>query len=387
MRAAQAERMQALGPLAGGLAHDLNNVLQAVQGATQLIGRRARDNADIQRLVDVVLEAATRGGAVTHRLLAFSRQSDLHAEVIDVAALLECLREILSHSLGAGIEVRVVVEPGLAPIVADKAQLETALVNLATNARDAMAGGGTLTITAEAITSSHADGHPASLAMGHYVCLRMSDTGSGMDQATLARAMEPFFTTKPQGKGTGLGLSMARGFAEQSGGTLLLDSVPGQGTTVSLWLPQADASAVRTQASASPVSGEPGGGQVLLVDDDTLVRSTLEEQLADAGFTVLCASNAAEALACLDVEPSIRVLVSDLSMPGGMDGIALIREAQARHPDLPAVLLTGYAGDGRETDLALGGLQGGRFSLLHKPMSGALLAARITALLAAQETA
>jgi PAS domain S-box-containing protein len=382
-RAAHAERMQALGQLAGGIAHDLNNVLQAVQGGALLINKRAQGREDIQRLTKMVVEATERGAAVTNRLLSFARRGDLRAEPVNVTELLTELQNILSHTLGTDLVVKVAVPPGLAQLLADKGQLETVLVNLASNARDAMPNGGTLTLSAEAVSTQGTGTYPAELAPGHYIRLRLSDTGVGMDKATLARATEPFFTTKSVGKGTGLGLAMARGFAEQSRGALVVESIEGQGTTILLWLPEASGAA-QSEARPEIVLDGDASGHVLLVDDETLVRDTLAEQIEEAGFKVITAANAGDALGYLGAEMNINILVTDLTMPGGMDGLALVREAQARRPGLPAILLTGYAGSGTGTELALSGVIGGRLSLLRKPVSGALLVDHINALLVAQ---
>ncbi|HJS86528.1 MAG TPA: PAS domain-containing protein, partial [Acetobacteraceae bacterium] len=334
-RAAHAERMQALGQLAGGIAHDLNNVLQAVQGGTMLIERRARDPESTRRLAKMVLEAVARGASITRRLLSFARRGDLRAEPVDVAALFEGLQDILTHALGASVAVRLDVAPGLPKLLADKGQLETALVNLATNARDAMPDGGTLTLAANSVTVDGDAPHPAGLAHGRYVRVCVKDTGTGMNQATLARVMEPFFTTKPHGKGTGLGLPMAQGFAEQSGGALHVESALGRGTTVTLWLPQAgDAPPAIARPDlplreAPPGAGAGAAGRVLLVDDEAMVRETLAQELEEAGYAVLPAPDAGAALAAMGAgqEQEVDVLVTDLTMPGGMDGLALIREA------------------------------------------------------------
>ncbi|MEO8713718.1 MAG: ATP-binding protein, partial [Acetobacteraceae bacterium] len=236
-RLAHAQRMQALGQLAGGVAHDFNNVLQAVSGGMRLIERRLDDRPAVTHLLAQMTEAVARGAAVTGRLLGFARGDELTAESVDAIALLEELREVLAHTIGTGIAIRVEAADSLPPLQADKRQLETVVVNLATNARDAMAGEGTLTLAAAADRAVPTCLH---LMPGDYVRLSVTDTGTGMDAATLARATEPFFTTKPAGQGTGLGLAMARGFAEQSGGAILVESEPGRGTTVTLWLPRAD---------------------------------------------------------------------------------------------------------------------------------------------------
>jgi signal transduction histidine kinase/ActR/RegA family two-component response regulator len=373
-RAAQAERLQALGQLAGGIAHDFNNVLQVVEGAAALIERRPHDEAGVRRMARLTREAVGRGASITRRLLAFGRRADLHAEALDVAAMLTGMREIFAHTLGAAIEVEVRLADHLLPILADKRQLETVLVNLATNARDAMRGGGRLTLAAEPeIVPPDGPPHPLGLAPGHYVRLTIADTGKGMDAATLAHATEPFFTTKEAGAGTGLGLPMVRGFAEQSGGTLSIESSPGRGTTVTLCLPAADVRHPPGTAAAPAAEGAPADAaseatnitRLLLVDDEDLLREVLAEQLEDAGYSVLVAANGNEALALLATGEAVDVLITDLSMPG-MDGLAVIRGAQERRPGLPAMLLTGYAGDGAA--MAVGEAVSGSFSLLRKPI-------------------
>jgi len=316
----------------------------------------------------------------------------LRAEPLDVAPVLNGLREILVHTLGAAITVDVRPDPGAPPLLADKGQLETALVNLATNARDAMPEGGQLTLSASAETvESDGPPHPAGLPAGRYVRLTVADTGAGMDAATRERAVEPFFTTKHVGAGTGLGLPMAKGFAEQSGGALSVESNPGAGTTISLWLPVAGSVAIpapMTEPPGAAVAAEPGmivtgasarRALILLVDDEAPVRELLAEHLEDAGYRVLATASGAAALALLATAETVDILITDLSMPG-MDGLAVIRAAQERLPRLPAVLLTGYAGDGAA--LAVAGTVSGSFSLLRKPVSGVELIDRVRTLLA-----
>ncbi|TPG47307.1 response regulator [Roseomonas nepalensis] len=295
-----------------------------------------------------------------------------------MSALLTGLREVLAHTLGAGVETVVAVTAGLPPLLADRGQLETVLVNLATNARDAMPGGGRLTFSAS--ERRIPDGPAERLPPGAYLRLLVEDTGTGMDAATLARAMEPFFTTKGVGKGTGLGLAMARGFAEQSGGALTVSSEPGRGTEVALWLPVTDPTADGSARVTAASVRDPVAGRILLVDDEDLVREVLAEELADDGYGVVQAEGGATALALLEAGEAVDLLVSDLSMPG-LDGVALIREAQRRRPGLPAILLTGYAGDAAA--LALDGAVRGSFSLLRKPVSEAQLTDRVAALLGA----
>nr|WP_294512370.1 PAS domain-containing protein [uncultured Rhodopila sp.] len=383
-RATHAERVEALGQLAGGIAHDFNNVLQMVKGAATLIERRPGDEPGVARLAGLAMEAAERGGAITRRLLAFGRRGNLRGETLDVAAVLGSLKEIFVHTLGAGIEVRIGVADDLPRLFVDKPQLETVLVNLATNARDAMPEGGRLTLSAAA-EDVPADG--VGLCAGRYVRIEVADTGMGMDAKTLARAYEPFFTTKPAGVGTGLGLPMARGFAEQSGGALTVESSPCAGTTVRLWLPahdagsgsQAVAAGDEVELAACGTSVARASARVLLVDDEEALRELLAQNLEDRGYGVLTAAGGEEALALLAAGDAVDVLVTDLSMPG-MNGIALIRAAQTVRADLPAVLLTGYVGD--EAALAMGAAIAGAYSLAHKPIGTNDLVDRIEALLA-----
>jgi CheY-like chemotaxis protein len=371
--------MEALGQLAGGIAHDFNNVLQAVGGGAGLILRRPDDVEGVRRIARMVVEAAERGSAVTRRLLAFSRRGELRAEPVDPAALLTDLREVLTHTLGAGIGVRVETGTHIPSLLADKGQLETVLVNLSTNARDAMAGQGLLTLSAtvEVLTSGMDLHQSAPLAPGTYLRMTVADTGAGMTPEVLIRATEPFFTTKAQGKGTGLGLAMARGFAEQSGGGLTIKSAVGCGTAVHLWLPIAEAetpvAVVQADIAAAPVAA-----RILLVDDEEVVRTIIAEGLRNAGYSVLAAAGGREALALLDAGDGADLLISDLSMPD-MDGLTVVREVQRRRPGLPAILLTGFATNAAEA--VLGGAMGGAFSLLRKPVNTQELAERATMLL------
>jgi signal transduction histidine kinase len=373
----QAQKVQAVGQLAGGIAHDFNNVLQAVMGGIALMRRRAGDPAAVQRLAAMVEDAARRGESVTRRLLAFSRREELRADRLDVPELLHGLREVLAATLGAPIRVEVACEADLPPILADRGQFETVLVNLATNARDAMPKGGTLTLSArlEAVEEDAARGLPP----GRYARITVADTGCGMDEETLARASEPFFTTKPLGQGTGLGLAMARSFAQGSGGTLAIRSAPGEGTAVCLWLPVAPEAEVTATVASPPQVALSGHPRVLLVDDEPIVRELLAAEIEEAGFDVAQAESGEAALHMLGAGERFDMLVTDLAMPG-MDGVALIREAQRRQPGLPAILVTGFAGDA--ATLAVGSALSGRFLLVRKPVTGVELAERIAAQLA-----
>lgn len=386
-RLAQAQRIEALGKLAGGIAHDFNNVLQAVQGGAGLIEKRPGDPEGVRRIARMVFEAAERGSAITRRLLAFGRRADLRTEAVDAATLLADMREIFTHTLGTGVGVRVDAPPGLPPLLADKGQLETVLVNLATNARDAMSGNGVLTLAArlDVLRSDGGLRMAGTLRAGPYVRLSVSDTGAGMTPEVLARATEPFFTTKAQDKGTGLGLAMARGFAEQSGGGLGIESEPGRSTTVSLWFPIAVGGAVPSTRMEVVAPALPGRrASVLLVDDEPAVRELTAEGLERMGFAIAAAASGPAALARLDAGEEVDVLVTDLSMPD-MDGLAVIREAQRRRPGLPAILLTGFATNAAE--LAIGGALSGTFSLLRKPVTPETLAERVSVLLDAADAA
>ena len=376
----QAQKVQAMGQLAAGIAHDFNNVLQAIAGGISVIRDQAGDPATVGRFAAKLELAVERGASVTRRLLAFARSDAMREETLKLGELFEGLREVLGATLGGRIRIEVAVAPGLPPVVADRGQLETVLVNLATNARDAMPDGGVIRLSAVARDAMDAK---AGREGGACIRIAVADTGMGMDAATLARASEPFFTTKPLGQGTGLGLAMARNFAERTGGALHIDSRPGEGTTVSLCLPVAAPAEGAGQAVRADAA-QAGAGQrqrrVLLVDDEQMVLEVLAEQLALAGFEVREAPNGPAALARLaEAGQAVDLVVSDLAMPG-MDGIELIRRVRQLRPDLPAILITGFAGDAATLEVAR--VIGGRFSLLRKPISGAELADEVSLLLA-----
>jgi PAS domain S-box-containing protein len=377
---AHAQRLEALGQLAGGIAHDFNNVLQAISGGLSLVQKRAHYPEDVQRFARMAFNAASRGASVTARLLAFARKGELKAVPVCVQSLMENLREILSSTLGAGVTIQMDVDYDAPPLFADKAQLETVMVNLAVNARDAMPSGGILRLSAhsEVITGPASNRPP--LKAGCYLRLELSDTGNGMDAATLRRAAEPFFTTKKPGEGTGLGLAMARGFAQQSGGGLWIDSVPGRGTTVTLWFPQASAAAHEDAMTAEGATPAPAASSVILVaDDDQMVRDTLVRELQERGYSVLQASDGLSALECLDKGAGVDLLITDYSMPG-MNGLVLAEEVRRRHARMPVLLLTGYADANVRNDVEA--MQDGAISLLRKPVPADELAHHAAALLA-----
>jgi signal transduction histidine kinase/ActR/RegA family two-component response regulator len=376
---AHAERLTALGELAGGIAHDVNNILQVVSGGAARIERHPENSGEVARQARRIQAAVERGSAISRRLLAFARRDALRAENIEPAVLLADIGDLLSHAIGPPIRVHVEVAGTAGRFLADRNQLETVLLNLATNARDAMPNGGDLTISAGG-AGLDGDSVAPGLSAGRYVRFSVTDTGMGIDPAILGRVADPFFTTKPKGQGTGLGLSMAKGFAEQSGGALAITSQPGRGTNVTIWLPQdGEALAPRPKPGASiPVAG--AGRRVLVVDDDESIREGLISSFQDLGFVTFEAEDADCALAHLDGDAEIDGLVTDFSMPG-MNGLDLIHEIHARRPGLPAILLTGHMGD-----VAIQGVGGSAiepFALLYKPIAPTRVVERLATAMAA----
>lgn len=378
-QSAHAERMTALGQLAGGIAHDFNNILQVVSGGAARIVRNPQDSQGVVRQAQQIQDAVERGSAISRRLLAFARRDALNLEAVDAGALLNDVGELLAHTIGPAINIHIDIAGTPGRCMADRRQLETVILNLATNARDAMPKGGDLTVSAAGVVLDRGSEFPR-LRAGAYVRIDVADTGTGIGAETLARVAEPFFTTKPKGLGTGLGLSMAKGFAEQSGGAFEIASEVGRGTTVTLWLPQAGAGVPfqSQDAAAGLVAAIGAGRRVLVVDDDEMVREVLMASLEDAGFRILEAETALSALELLDEGAEVDALLTDFSMPG-MDGLDLIREVHARQPDLPAILLTGHVGEVAKQ--AVHRQRSDRFTLLQKPMKPAQIAERLAALI------
>ncbi|HET7593960.1 MAG TPA: response regulator [Stellaceae bacterium] len=335
------QKLESLGQLTGGVAHDFNNVLMAVLGNLDLLLKSVPDDLAVRRLVDGAIRAAERGANLTKRMLAFARRQELSPEAVDAAQLVGGMAEMLRRSLGPAIEIAMQFEPDLALIRVDPNQLELAILNLALNARDAMAQGGRLTVTARSrlVEAGNAQG----LDAGDYVCITVADTGIGMDEVTLKRAAEPFFTTKDVGKGTGLGLSMVYGLAAQSGGIARVLSRVGAGTTVELWLPVANGAAARLPHPVSAgVSAPTARCCILLVDDDAMVTEATAGMLEQLGHRVLIASSGTLALELIRLEPTIDLLITDQAMPG-MSGAELALRARDARPTLPIILATGFA--------------------------------------------
>jgi PAS domain S-box-containing protein len=337
----QSQKMDAIGQLTGGVAHDFNNLLMAVLSSLALIRKRIPEDPKTQALLDNAVRGARRGAELTQRMLAFARRQELKPGVVHVPELVDGMSGLLQSSLGPTVVIDTRYEEHLPPVLVDGNQLELALLNLAVNARDAMPQGGVITIAAR--EESVVGEHPARLASGRYVCICVHDEGEGMDEATLARATEPFYTTKGVGKGTGLGLSMVEGLAAQSGGRLTLQSTKGEGTTAELWLPVAKEEAEPSPAPVAPSElVQVAPLTVLAVDDDALVLMNTVAMLQELGHTVREALSGKEAVAMLSRDASIALLVTDQAMPQ-MTGVQLIEAAHRARPGLPAILATGYA--------------------------------------------
>ena len=336
----QSQKMDAVGQLTGGVAHDFNNLLTAIIGSLELVQRRINDDPRVKPLVVNALQAAQRGATLTQRMLAFARRQELTAEPTDIRTLVSGLADLLDRSLGSAIHIVIRFTPAIGQVMLDRNQLEMALLNLAVNARDAMPNGGELVLEAREETLGLANGF--GLKAGRYAVLAVIDQGIGMDEATLQRATEPFYTTKGPGKGTGLGLSMVHGLAEQLGGRLHLASTLGKGTTASLWLPVIDEpKRSETEPPPKPQLPEIPSLKILAVDDDVLVLTNTAAMLEDRGHRVTSACSANEARELLKRE-TFDLLITDQGMPG-MTGAELIEEVQRLYPTLPIVLATGYA--------------------------------------------
>ncbi|WP_415756227.1 hybrid sensor histidine kinase/response regulator [Pseudomonas sp. LT1P18] len=335
----QAQKMQAIGQLSGGIAHDFNNLLTVILGNLEIVRKRVGEDPKITRLVDNATQGALRGVSLTQRMLAFARRQDLKAEPVEIPVLVQGIIGLLRSSLGPSVVLETRFSPGIEPVLADINQLELAVLNLVTNARDAMPHGGKIVISAK--TEETWDQPQLSLLSGRYVCLSVSDTGEGMDEATLGSAMDPFFTTKGVGKGTGLGLSMVHGYIEQLGGRFVLKSQKNIGTIAELWIPIATTGLVArpvTEEAAPPVHRL----CVLVVDDDSLVLTSTCLLLEDLGHRVISATSGAQALEAFDTESAIDLVITDMAMPQ-MNGAQLAQAMRIKKPNLPIILATGYA--------------------------------------------
>jgi signal transduction histidine kinase/CheY-like chemotaxis protein len=343
----QAQKMETIGQLTGGVAHDFNNLLMAVMGNLDLLRKRIPNDPRLHRLVDGALQGAERGASLTQRLLAFARQQDLRAEPIDLRTLIQGMIDLLERSLGPRVVLRIDIPPGLPPASIDSNQLELAILNLAINARDAMPDGGSIEIR----VAQQQVTHDLALKPGQYLKVSVIDTGSGMTPDVLQRAVEPFFSSKPLGKGTGLGLSMVHGLAVQLGGALQLTSTMGKGTTATLVLPIAT-SAPEAESEAPSVHKVNRSAVILFVDDDPLIAMSTTEMLEDLGHRVIGVNSGLHALDILKSGQRIDLMMTDHVMPG-MTGVELARASREMRPTLPILLATGYAElpDGAQLDL------------------------------------
>jgi signal transduction histidine kinase len=334
-------KVESLGQLTGGVAHDFNNLLMAVLGNLELVRKFLPSDPKIRRLIDGAIQGAERGATLTKRMLAFARRQELKPETVDVPNLVDSMVEMLRRSLGPGIQIKTDFETDLPPTRVDPNQLELALLNLALNARDAMPLGGRLTISAH--RERIAAGDVPGLQPGDYVCIAERDTGEGMDEVTLKRATEPFFTTKGAGRGTGLGLSMVDGLVAQSGGAMRITSQQGAGSTVELWLPVAEAEAIERPRPVAPQRvQESRCCRVLVIDDDPIVLAGTAAMLEDLGHTATEVDSAEQGLKILQSDASIDLVITDHAMPG-MTGTELAKRIRRKWPELPVIIATGYA--------------------------------------------
>jgi PAS domain S-box-containing protein len=375
----QAQKMEAVGKLTGGVAHDFNNVLQVIGGNLQLLTRDVTGNLRAEQRLQTAVAAISRGSKLASQLLAFGRRQPLAPKAINLGRLVRSIDEMLRRALGDGIEIETIIAGGLWNTFVDVAQVENAILNLAINARDAMDGHGKLTIEVgnagldDAFTARQDEA-------GQYVMLAVSDTGSGMTPEVLERAFEPFFTTKPEGHGTGLGLSMVYGFVKQSGGHVKIYSEPGQGTTVRLYLPRSrEEEEVEVEFDAGPAMG--GSETVLVVEDDDDVRGTVIDMLSDLGYRVLKARDAQSALAVIDSGVPVDLLFTDVVMPGPLRSPELARKARERLPNIAVLFTSGYTEDA----IVHGGRLDAGIDLLSKPYTREALARKLRHVLRNQQ--
>ena len=376
---AQAQKMEAVGQLTGGVAHDFNNLLTVITNSLDLLETRVRPDAQMRRIIESAQRASERGAGLTKQLLAFSRRQPLRPEIHNINTLIVGFEAVLRRACPEPIELEMRLDPKPLAANIDSAQFETALLNLIVNARDAMPKGGRVSIATGRKTLSPAQTKAMSgIAPGDYVTVAVADTGQGMPAEVVNRVFEPFFTTKEVGKGSGLGLSQVYGFVTQSGGHVAIGSKPGSGTTVTLYLPAATVAALGHPAGRPSMARTPLAGRVLVVEDDPEVLDVTVEMLRALGWEVLTAPDAPSALSVLRRDPDIDVLFTDIVMPRGMNGVELAREARRLRPELRVLLASGYpasalpAGNGTSDE--------GEFPFLSKPYRASELARHLRAL-------
>jgi CheY-like chemotaxis protein len=371
--------MEAVGQLTGGLAHDFNNLLQGIGGSLDRVQRRIAEGriGDVDRLLNAAIESTGRAAALTHRLLAFSRRQTLDPRPTDVNRLIGGMEDLIRRTVGPDISLQVVGAGGLWPTRVDAPQLESALLNLCINARDAMPDGGKLTIETANKWLDERAAAERELPPGQYVSLCVSDTGTGMAPEVVERAFDPFFTTKPLGQGTGLGLSMIYGFARQSGGQIRIYTEVGRGTTMCLYLPRYLGTAEEVGVAAPEQVDHGLGETVLIVDDEATVRMLVTEVLSENGYLLLEAGDGPTALRTIETERRIDLMITDVGLPGGMNGRQLADAARVKRADLKVLFITGYA----ENAAINNGHLGHGMEILTKPFAMATLANKVRKML------
>jgi PAS domain S-box-containing protein len=373
----QSQKMEAVGQLTGGLAHDFNNLLTGISGSLEVMKARMAQGrtAEFERYFMAAQGAVKRAAALTHRLLAFSRRQTLDPKPTNINRLLSGLEDLVRRTMGPHVEVEVVGASGLWPTLIDPNQLENAVLNLCINARDAMPDGGKLTIETANKWLDERAALKQDLPVGQYVSVCVTDTGTGMTAEVIAKAFDPFFTTKPLGEGTGLGLSMIYGFARQSGGQVRVYSEVGQGTTMCLYLPRhdADAATADEEANEAPSRAPADGEVVLVIDDEPTIRMLVAEVLAESGYAVIEAQDGPAGLRILESNARVDLLITDVGLPGGMNGRQVADAARVTRPNLKVLFITGYA---ENAIMRRGRLENGMF-ILTKPFQMEVLASRI----------
>ena len=375
----QSQKMQALGQLTGGIAHDFNNMLGVIMGAHDLILRRIRKgDFGIERFVEAAANAAERAALLTQRLLAFARQQPLAPQPIDANKMISGMSDLLKSTLGEHIQIETVTTGGLWTVNADSQQLESAILNISINARDAMPDGGKLTIeTANAYLDEAYCRQNPEIEPGQFVLIAITDTGTGMEPAVAARVFDPFFTTKPTGKGTGLGLSQVYGFVKQSHGHIKIYSEVGAGTTVKIYLPRLTGDVKEVKPTVvEPVRTGDRSEIILVVEDDMLMRRLTSEALQELGYTVFDSDSAANALAIIDREPKVKLLFTDVVMPD-INGKKLADEALRRRPGLKVLFTTGYTANA----VVHGGVLDAGVNFISKPFTLDQLASKVRTVL------
>jgi signal transduction histidine kinase/ActR/RegA family two-component response regulator len=375
----QSQKMEVVGQLTGGIAHDFNNLLAGISGSLEMLVTRLAQGrlSDVDKYIVTAQGAVKRAAALTHRLLAFSRRQTLDPQPTDVHKLVQGMTDLIQRTVGPSISLQTLSAPDLWPTLVDPSQLENALLNLCVNARDAMPEGGSIRIESGNLVMSGEEAKANEVDEGEYLFLSVTDTGTGMLPHIIAKAFDPFFTTKPIGQGTGLGLSMIYGFAKQSGGQVRIHSSVGQGTSMYVYLPRYLGEARSEQASRLASVGAAGAGEIILiVEDEPTLRVLLMDVLGDLGYTLIEASDSTAGLDMLNSDLRIDLLISDVGLPGGMNGRQMADAARERRPDLKTLFITGYA----EGALVGNGGLGPGMEVLTKPFAIDTLASRVRAM-------